>query len=182
MAGGRCVELGPDLVRSWVTSDESAVRACMRFAGDHRVLVEPACGAALAECLVIEIRWVELPRNGSVGWAVLGRWPTAAECPRHIWPVMCPVEISRYCFGPALLSLRYMRGVKHLLASIVSAFFLRLDFSPFLQKQSRIISPCSRQSSSVLATELQCAFFKPHGPSKILHSASFSWQHCPAAS
>lgn len=31
-----------------VVSDASAVRACVRFADDHRLLVEPACGAALA--------------------------------------------------------------------------------------------------------------------------------------
>ncbi len=35
-------------VRSWVVSDEAAIDACVRFARDHRVLVEPACGAALA--------------------------------------------------------------------------------------------------------------------------------------
>ena len=33
---------------SWVVSDRAAVDACLRFADDHRVLVEPACGAALA--------------------------------------------------------------------------------------------------------------------------------------
>lgn len=31
-----------------VVSDKAAVRACLRFADDHRQLVEPACGAALA--------------------------------------------------------------------------------------------------------------------------------------
>ena len=36
------------LVRSWRATDEQAVEACMRFADDHRLLVEPACGAALA--------------------------------------------------------------------------------------------------------------------------------------
>jgi L-serine/L-threonine ammonia-lyase len=35
-------------VRSWVVSDRAAVEACERFADDHRVLVEPACGAGLA--------------------------------------------------------------------------------------------------------------------------------------
>ena len=29
-------------------SDRAAVTACARFADDHRVLVEPACGAALS--------------------------------------------------------------------------------------------------------------------------------------
>lgn len=32
----------------WVLNDRQALDACFRFADDHRVLVEPACGAALA--------------------------------------------------------------------------------------------------------------------------------------
>jgi L-serine/L-threonine ammonia-lyase len=36
------------LIVPWVISDRAAVDACLRFADDHRVLVEPACGAALA--------------------------------------------------------------------------------------------------------------------------------------
>ena len=32
----------------WVVTDRQAVDACKSFAADHRVLVEPACGAALA--------------------------------------------------------------------------------------------------------------------------------------
>ena len=32
----------------WLMSDRAAVDACLRFADDHRVLVEPACGAALS--------------------------------------------------------------------------------------------------------------------------------------
>ena len=35
-------------VRSFLMSDQQAVQACLNFANDHRVLVEPACGAALA--------------------------------------------------------------------------------------------------------------------------------------
>ncbi len=35
-------------ITPWVVSDRAAVDACLRFADDHRVLVEPACGAALA--------------------------------------------------------------------------------------------------------------------------------------
>lgn len=35
-------------VRSEVVSDEAAVNACLRFMDDHRVVVEPACGASLA--------------------------------------------------------------------------------------------------------------------------------------
>lgn len=35
-------------VHSKVVSDSAAVRACQRFAEEHRLLVEPACGAALS--------------------------------------------------------------------------------------------------------------------------------------
>ncbi|MDQ2821856.1 MAG: pyridoxal-phosphate dependent enzyme [Pseudomonadota bacterium] len=35
-------------VRSHVVSDNDAVQGCMRLMDDHRVVVEPACGAALA--------------------------------------------------------------------------------------------------------------------------------------
>jgi L-serine/L-threonine ammonia-lyase len=35
-------------IHSVVVSDAAAVRACLRFLHDHRILVEPACGAALA--------------------------------------------------------------------------------------------------------------------------------------
>ncbi len=35
-------------VASALVSDAAAVEACLRFADDHRTLVEPACGAALA--------------------------------------------------------------------------------------------------------------------------------------
>ena len=35
-------------IRPVVVTDRSAVSACMRFLLDHRILVEPACGAALA--------------------------------------------------------------------------------------------------------------------------------------
>jgi L-serine/L-threonine ammonia-lyase len=35
-------------VRSVLVSDQQAVAACTRFLDDHRLLVEPACGAALA--------------------------------------------------------------------------------------------------------------------------------------
>jgi len=35
-------------VRSWLVDDRAAVRACERFVDDHRVLVEPACGAGLS--------------------------------------------------------------------------------------------------------------------------------------
>jgi L-serine/L-threonine ammonia-lyase len=35
-------------VTSMLVSDQAAVDACLRFVDDQRVLVEPACGAALA--------------------------------------------------------------------------------------------------------------------------------------
>lgn len=35
-------------VRSAVVSDQAAVDACLRFIDDHRIVVEPACGASLA--------------------------------------------------------------------------------------------------------------------------------------
>lgn len=35
-------------ITPWTVSDRAAVDACLRFADDHRILVEPACGAALA--------------------------------------------------------------------------------------------------------------------------------------
>jgi len=37
-------------VRSKCVSDQAAVLACKRFADDHRLLVEPACGASLSLC------------------------------------------------------------------------------------------------------------------------------------
>ncbi|ENO87299.1 pyridoxal-phosphate dependent enzyme [Thauera linaloolentis] len=39
---------GQHPVHPVVVSDEAALRACTRFLDDHRVLVEPACGASLA--------------------------------------------------------------------------------------------------------------------------------------
>jgi L-serine/L-threonine ammonia-lyase len=35
-------------ITPWIVSDRAAVDACLRFADEHRILVEPACGAALA--------------------------------------------------------------------------------------------------------------------------------------
>jgi len=36
------------LVVPWTVSDRAVVESCVRFANDHRILVEPACGAALS--------------------------------------------------------------------------------------------------------------------------------------
>jgi L-serine/L-threonine ammonia-lyase len=35
-------------IAHWIATDRQAVDGCLRFADDHRVLVEPACGAVLA--------------------------------------------------------------------------------------------------------------------------------------
>ena len=35
-------------IMPWLVTDRQAVDACLRFANDHRILVEPACGAALS--------------------------------------------------------------------------------------------------------------------------------------
>lgn len=55
-------------VTSWLATDRQAVDACLRFADDHRVIVEPACGAALA--------------------AVYGRTPALASA-KSVFVVVC---------------------------------------------------------------------------------------------
>jgi L-serine/L-threonine ammonia-lyase len=35
-------------VHSRIVSDQEAVNACLKFVDDHRLLVEPACGATLS--------------------------------------------------------------------------------------------------------------------------------------
>jgi L-serine/L-threonine ammonia-lyase len=45
--GGSSSSSGEDVL-SYVCTDSEAVDACIQFAADHRMLVEPACGAALA--------------------------------------------------------------------------------------------------------------------------------------
>jgi L-serine/L-threonine ammonia-lyase len=50
-------------VASALVSDAAAVRACLRFVDDHRIVVEPACGAALA---LVYDRALELARARSV--------------------------------------------------------------------------------------------------------------------
>jgi L-serine/L-threonine ammonia-lyase len=44
-------------VRSVVVSDEAALRACLRFLDEERMLVEPACGAALAPLYEDIVDW-----------------------------------------------------------------------------------------------------------------------------
>lgn len=66
---------------SAVVSDKQALKACVHFADDHRVLVEPACGAALA---IIYDRMLDLARfkkplvivcgGNAVSLALLNDW------------------------------------------------------------------------------------------------------------
>jgi len=44
----RCREMDSGSFQSAVFSDKQAVAACLRLANEHRLLVEPACGAAVA--------------------------------------------------------------------------------------------------------------------------------------
>lgn len=53
-------------VLSYVCSDAEAIDACVKFANDHRMLIEPACGAALAPLYTERLRTMvleELRRN-----------------------------------------------------------------------------------------------------------------------
>lgn len=77
----RCRALGPSRVLPVVVSDKMAVSACARFAAEHRVLVEPACGAGLAavyenidalqSCRVVV---VEVCGGSGVDLAMLRAW------------------------------------------------------------------------------------------------------------
>ena len=61
----RCMALGPKCVRSVACEDVQAVSACVRFADDHRILVEPACGAALSALYSPELgALADLPDDG----------------------------------------------------------------------------------------------------------------------
>lgn len=73
-------------IHSVLVSDRAAVQACQHFLDDHRVLVEPACGAALAAVsagdvtqLGINARAVLVVVCGGVGVsaAQLARWSAA---------------------------------------------------------------------------------------------------------
>lgn len=56
-------------LRSFVTSDRSAVSACISFLDDHKMLVDPACGAALASIYQNEL---SLNQDGPVLVVVCG--------------------------------------------------------------------------------------------------------------
>ncbi|KAL7465439.1 hypothetical protein ACHAXS_005753 [Conticribra weissflogii] len=61
-AGGN----GDEDVLSYTCTDAEAVDACVRFAADHRMLVEPACGAALAPVYSERLRGRLLRELGEV--------------------------------------------------------------------------------------------------------------------
>ena len=63
-------------LRSLVVSDRAAVSACQRFLDDHRIVVEPACGASLA---AVYDRASELEDFESVLVVVCGGATTALE-------------------------------------------------------------------------------------------------------
>lgn len=63
-------------VRSAVVSDRSAVSACRRFVDDHRIVTEPACGAALA---VLYDKLPALEGSDSVLVVVCGGTTTTIE-------------------------------------------------------------------------------------------------------
>lgn len=63
-------------LRSLVVSDRAAVSACQRFLDDHRIVVEPACGASLA---AVYDRAPELEDFESVLVVVCGGATTALE-------------------------------------------------------------------------------------------------------
>jgi L-serine/L-threonine ammonia-lyase len=63
-------------VKSVVVSDESAVKACRLFLNDHRLLVEPACGAALVP---VYEQLEAIQSNSNILVVVCGGASTTAE-------------------------------------------------------------------------------------------------------
>jgi len=63
---------GKDTVLTSLCTDEEAIDACVQFASDHRMLVEPACGAALAVLYSERLRTPLLQSNN-----VLQQYPQA---------------------------------------------------------------------------------------------------------
>ncbi len=59
-------------ITPWVVSDREALDACLRFADDHRLLVEPACGAALAPVYAAAPPLRARPQDGPVVVVVCG--------------------------------------------------------------------------------------------------------------
>jgi L-serine/L-threonine ammonia-lyase len=62
-------------VESAICTDKEAVEACLKLAQDHRLLVEPACGAALAVAYSPRLRDLylkTLPPAGAIVLQVCG--------------------------------------------------------------------------------------------------------------
>ena len=86
-------------VASHVVSDREAVAACLRFAQDHRLLVEPACGASLA-ALYDEADFLSGKQNilvivcGGVGVTIsqLEQWESALSDQAVRAPTANPVK------------------------------------------------------------------------------------------
>lgn len=75
---------------SQVVSDSEAVEACLNFAADHRIVVEPACGAALAP-LYLRSSWLKKKQSvlvvvcGGAGttYDQLNRWHQELKSDRY---------------------------------------------------------------------------------------------------
>eukprot|EP00929_Paragymnodinium_shiwhaense_P061042 TRINITY_DN30476_c0_g1_i1.p1 TRINITY_DN30476_c0_g1~~TRINITY_DN30476_c0_g1_i1.p1 ORF type:complete len:352 (-),score=78.54 TRINITY_DN30476_c0_g1_i1:276-1331(-) len=89
----KCMELkSKGSFASWITTDAAALRACMQLATSHRVLVEPACGAALAAPLAViqersemlqgcETVAVEVCGGALVDVAAISAWASDLQVP-----------------------------------------------------------------------------------------------------
>lgn len=71
---------------SEVVTDQLAVEACLRFADEHRVLVEPSCGAALSLFYDNELAQKYLRPNTNVAFVVCGGSAVSLEL-LHFWKV-----------------------------------------------------------------------------------------------
>lgn len=61
------------MVRSRTCTDKDAIRSVLKFADDHRFLVEPACGAALSALYSPELNYLQdLPTNRPIVVIVCG--------------------------------------------------------------------------------------------------------------
>ena len=62
----------PVHVESIVVSDREAIESCLKFADDHRSLVEPACGAALSALYSPRVREIISSKYKNVVCVVCG--------------------------------------------------------------------------------------------------------------
>jgi L-serine/L-threonine ammonia-lyase len=78
---------GRHVIQPWKVSDRAAVEACLRFADDHRILVEPACGAALSVIYDralplknLETVMVVVCGGAGVSLSLLKEWSKQVDC------------------------------------------------------------------------------------------------------